>query len=57
MPPPPLSFHPPQVLKEKLREALEANKSLQAEVAARGKGGAGAHAAAVPLADKENAAR
>lgn len=55
--------HPtrPQVLKEKLREALEANKSLQAELAAarHSKGGAAlAAAAAAPLGvNKENAAR
>jgi len=56
----------PQVLKEKLREALEANKAMQAELAARrqqgaskaavaGTGGAAAAPLGVENANKENA--
>ena len=46
------------MLKEKLREALDANKALQAELGKRG-AGAGAAGARVPLGaeNKENAAR
>jgi hypothetical protein len=46
------------VLKEKLREALEANKALQAQAAKRGNGGVvggSAAAAALGTANKENA--
>lgn len=47
-----------QVLKEKLREALEANRALQAELAAARQGKGAVAAAAAPLgANKENAAR
>ncbi len=46
------------MLKEKLREALEANKALQAELAAARHSKGAAAAAAAPLgANKENAAR
>lgn len=50
---------PPQVLKEKLREALEANKQLQGELQKRGGGAApgGAGRAALGAENKENAAR
>lgn len=51
---------PTQVLKEKLREALEANRALQAQLGGQSAGGKAGAAAAprAPLAaqNKENAA-
>ncbi len=50
--------HAVQVLKEKLREALEANQQLQAELKTAGAGGGSSRAGAAVLGEnKENAAR